>query len=129
VTPIERRPEAGRGIAYHTANPNHLLNVRAANMSAFSDQADHFWRWLCTRQDDRRRTWQLRDDPFCFVPRRIYGDYIASVISDAERFGGLRIIHGECISIDQHRYGVAITLADGSCHHGDVGRASTSNGA
>src|SRR5262249_32837004 len=71
VTLIERRPDVGRGIAYHTANPNHLLNVRAANMSAFPDQPDHFWRWLCTRQDDGRRTWQPCDDPFCFVPRRI----------------------------------------------------------
>jgi uncharacterized NAD(P)/FAD-binding protein YdhS len=36
VTLIEKRPDVGRGIAYHTANPDHLLNVRAANMSAFS---------------------------------------------------------------------------------------------
>jgi uncharacterized NAD(P)/FAD-binding protein YdhS len=34
VTLIERRPEIGRGLAYHTGNPEHLLNVRAANMSA-----------------------------------------------------------------------------------------------
>ena len=28
VTLIEKRPEVGRGIAYLTANPDHLLNVR-----------------------------------------------------------------------------------------------------
>jgi uncharacterized NAD(P)/FAD-binding protein YdhS len=129
VTLIEKRPDVGRGIAYHTANPDHLLNVRAANMSAFPDQPDHFWRWLCARQDDRRLTWQPCDDPFCFVPRRIYGDYIASLIapllSDPERPGRLRIIRGECISIDQGRYGVAITQADGSCHHGDFAVLAT----
>jgi uncharacterized NAD(P)/FAD-binding protein YdhS len=129
VTLIEKRPDVGRGIAYHTANPDHLLNVRAANMSAFPDQPDHFWRWLCARKNDGRLTWQPCDDPFCFVPRRIYGDYIASLIapllSDAERFGGLQIIRGECISIDQGRYGVAITLADGSCHHGDFAVLAT----
>lgn len=42
VTLIEKRPDVGRGIAYYTANPDHLLNVRAANMSAFPDQPDHF---------------------------------------------------------------------------------------
>ena len=129
VTLIEKRPDVGRGIAYHTANPDHLLNVRAANMSAFPDQPDHFWRWLCARRDDGGLTWQPCDDPFCFVPRRIYGDYIASLLaplrSGAERLGGLRIIRGECISIDQGGYGVAITLADGSCHHGDFAVLAT----
>jgi uncharacterized NAD(P)/FAD-binding protein YdhS len=133
VTLIEKRPEVGRGIAYYTANPDHLLNVRAANMSAFPDQPDHFWNWLCTRPDDGRATWQPCGDPFCFVPRRIYGDYIASLIapllSDGERPGRLRIIRGECISIDQVRSGVAITLADGSCHRGAIAVLATGHEA
>jgi len=133
VTLIEKRPDVGRGIAYYTANANHLLNVRAANMSAFPDQPDHFWRWLCARQDHGRVTWQPCDDPFCFVPRRIYGDYIASLIvpllSDAEPPGALRIIRGECISIDQDRYGVTATLADGSCHQGDFAVLATGHEA
>jgi hypothetical protein len=33
---IERNAEFGRGLAYATGNPRHLLNVRAGNMSAFS---------------------------------------------------------------------------------------------
>lgn len=37
VTIIETRAELGRGLAYATDNPSHLLNVRAANMSAFAD--------------------------------------------------------------------------------------------
>lgn len=49
VTLIEQRPDIGRGIAYHTGNPDHLLNVRASNMSALPDQPDHFWRWLSAR--------------------------------------------------------------------------------
>jgi uncharacterized NAD(P)/FAD-binding protein YdhS len=129
VTLIEKRPDVGRGIAYHTANLDHLLNVRAANMSAFPDQPDHFWHWLCARQDDGWLTWQPCGDPFCFVPRKIYGDYIASLIapllSDAEGPGRLRIIRGECISIDQGPYGIEITLTDGSCHHADFAVLAT----
>src|ERR1700735_4151686 len=76
VTLIEQRPEIGRGLAYHTGNPDHLLNVRVANMSALPDDPDHFWRWLSTRQGGL----PLCPDPYCFVPRRVYGDYIASLL-------------------------------------------------
>lgn len=36
----------GRGVAYSTVNPSHLLNVRVANMSAFPDDPAHFLLWL-----------------------------------------------------------------------------------
>jgi uncharacterized NAD(P)/FAD-binding protein YdhS len=124
VTLVEKRPEVGRGIAYFTANPQHLLNVRAANMSAFSDQPDHFWRWLCAREHSGSVAWQNCGDPFCFVPRTIYGDYIAGLIapliSNFTRPGRLRIIKGECVSIAQFRAGIVTTLADGSRHQGDA---------
>jgi uncharacterized NAD(P)/FAD-binding protein YdhS len=50
ITLIEKRPEVGRGLAYHTGNPEHVLNVRVANMSALPDEPDHFWRWLTSRE-------------------------------------------------------------------------------
>jgi uncharacterized NAD(P)/FAD-binding protein YdhS len=75
VTLIEKRQDVGRGIAYCTADPSHLLNVRAANMSAFPDQPDHFWRWLCALENNGRP--HNCADPFCFVTRNIYGEYIA----------------------------------------------------
>ena len=124
VTLIEKRPDVGRGIAYYTANPDHLLNVRAANMSAFSDQPDHFWQWLRARQNGGQAAWGPCDDPFCFAPRQVYGEYIASLIapllSNAERSNGLRIVRGECTSLDPDPRGVTATLADGSCHRGDL---------
>lgn len=46
ATLIERRPRAGRGIAYSAAHPDHLINVRAGNMSVLPDDPDHFVRWL-----------------------------------------------------------------------------------
>src|SRR6202021_1619762 len=49
VTIVETRAELGRGLAYSTGNPSHLLNVRAANMSAFADDPGHFARWLSTQ--------------------------------------------------------------------------------
>ena len=52
VTLVERRPELGAGIAYATRHPDHLLNVRASNMSAFPDDPGHFSRWLAARATD-----------------------------------------------------------------------------
>lgn len=120
VTLIEQRPDIGRGIAYHTGNPDHLLNVRVANMSALPDQPDHFWRWLVSREVDV----PICPDPYCFVPRRLYGDYIASLLeqrtsdqADAER---LSILHGICVSISEGHTDVLVTLEDGRTLLGDT---------
>jgi uncharacterized NAD(P)/FAD-binding protein YdhS len=125
VTLIEKRPDIGRGLAYHTGNPEHLLNVRAANMSALPDEPDHFWRWLSTRRSDA----PLCPDPYCFVARRIYGDYIASLIepwiSNARETQHLSIVQGECVGLSENPAGVTITLGDGRRHVGDVAILAT----
>ena len=41
-----RLPAFARGAAYATPIPLHLLNVRAANMSAYPDRPTHFLEWL-----------------------------------------------------------------------------------
>jgi uncharacterized NAD(P)/FAD-binding protein YdhS len=127
VTLIEQRPEIGRGIAYHTGNPDHLLNVRAANMSALPEDPDHFWRWL-SAQDTCRCV-----DRYCFVPRRAYGDYIAGLIkplvSRGDEAGGLRILNGECVSIRESTDGVVAELASGAELTGDVAILATGHDA
>ncbi|GAA3247635.1 hypothetical protein GCM10020258_48940 [Sphingomonas yabuuchiae] len=50
ATLIERRAnQLARGVAYSAAHAEHLLNVRAGNMSALRDDPDHFVRWLVAR--------------------------------------------------------------------------------
>jgi uncharacterized NAD(P)/FAD-binding protein YdhS len=133
VTLIEQRGEVGRGLAYFTTNPDHLLNVRAANMSALPDQPDHFWQWLCARDDDGTGSWRNCGDPFCFVPRRIYGDYIASLIaplvSDGKSGGRLRVIRGQCVDVSAAPSGVDVALADGSRLHADFAVLATGHEA
>src|SRR4051812_14332551 len=77
VAVVERRPELGAGVAYGTAHPSHLLNVRAANMSAFPDRPDHFCRWLVASGAARD---PALADPRCFAPRRVYRDYLTSLL-------------------------------------------------
>lgn len=72
----------GRGIAYQAASKQYLLNVRAHNMSAFAEAPLHFVHWL---QQQPAYTYltgeQLADE---FVPRKVYGDYLASVWAQAQ---------------------------------------------
>ena len=68
---IEPADEPGRGLAYSTRDPRHLLNVRVANMSAFPDEPGHLHDWLKRRgklEGGRCPT------PFCFISRSAYGD-------------------------------------------------------
>lgn len=68
----------GRGVAYSTTQPEHLLNVAARNMSAFPDQPNHFVDWLATRSEyGEVAEATLREQ---FIPRRTYGDYLQSLL-------------------------------------------------
>lgn len=127
VTLIEKRPEIGRGLAYHAGNPEHLLNVRVSNMSALPDDPGHFWNWLCARPDG-----PICPDPYCFVPRQTYGDYLADLIAPLKSRGtarGLTIIQNECIAIRETPSDVAVTLADGTQLTGTVAILATGHDA
>ena len=118
ITLIEKRSDIGRGLAYQTANPEHVLNVRVANMSALPDEPDHFWRWLTSREGVPPPC----PDPYCFVPRRIYGDYIASLlaISKGRSLHRLSIVQGTCIDVSDESSEVAVRLDDGRRYVGDI---------
>ncbi|MCP1845562.1 putative NAD(P)/FAD-binding protein YdhS [Bradyrhizobium sp. USDA 4524] len=126
VTLIERRLAIGRGPAYHTSNPEHVLNVRAANMSALPEDPEHFWRWLSNRREGPQCP-----DPYCFVPRRTYGDYLASLVTPfTSSEGGARrltIVHGQCVDVVEGTAGVTVTLDSSSSHTGDVAVLATGN--
>ena len=123
ITLIEKRPEIGRGLAYHTGNPEHVLNVRVANMSALPDEPDHFWRWLASREDVPPPC----PDPYCFVPRRIYGDYIASLLmtSKGRSSHRLSIVQGTCVGVSEEPGEVSVRLDDGRCYIGDIAVLAT----
>ncbi|WP_152046728.1 FAD/NAD(P)-binding protein [Aureimonas psammosilenae] len=113
VTIVERRPAIGAGVAYGTDEPDHLLNTRAASMSAFPDDPDHFFRWLGTSRHAESLDCA---DPFCFVPRRVYRDYlnaVAAPFAGPEGDGRLHVVAGECVALREHPGGIAVELGDG----------------
>jgi uncharacterized NAD(P)/FAD-binding protein YdhS len=76
IVMIDRNGSRGRGLAYSANNPNHLLNVRVENMSAFPDLPGHFRDWL------ERRTGR-HADALAFVSRGLYGAYVEDVLATA----------------------------------------------
>jgi uncharacterized NAD(P)/FAD-binding protein YdhS len=96
VALIERGPAPGRGVAYGTKRAEHLLNVPARRMSAFSDDPDHFTRWF-----EGRAGGGAED----FAPRMLYGDYLQELLAEA----GIEAVPGEAVDIA----GGAVRLADG----------------
>lgn len=72
---VERAAAFGRGAAFSTANPDHLLNVRIANMSALPGDPDHFTRWLASHAG-----WSAHGG---FVSRGVYGDYLQDLLREA----------------------------------------------
>ena len=107
ATLVERRAEAGKGLAYGSAHPSHLLNVRAANMSAFPDEPDHFVRWLAARGRP--------DGGGAFVPRLVYGEYLQDLLTAARETAGdrLELIAGDAVDIVDAANGLAVRLVDG----------------
>ncbi len=78
VSLVNKHFPTGRGIAYGTPRPEHLLNVVARNMSAFPDLPSHFVDWLRNRADFAEIP--LADLSEQFVPRRVYGDYLQDLL-------------------------------------------------
>lgn len=103
ATLIERGDAAGLGVAYGTRQSDHLLNVRAANMSAFPDAPSHFVEWLAARG--------MAADGAAFVPRRVYGEYLRDTLAAARALAPerLSVVAGEAVAVD----GATVRLADG----------------
>lgn len=109
VVVIEPGRSPGLGLAYATRDPNHLLNVRVSNMSAFPNDPDHLFRWL---QKNGPGEGVGCSTHFCFVPRRVYGSYLRSLFDDALME---TVVHlqGTAVALQPRRDGVDVTLADG----------------
>lgn len=120
ATLIERRPAAGRGVAYSAALDDHLLNVRASSMSAFPDDPGHFARWLAARGLGGAED---------FVPRLVFGTYIEELLDEARAAAGdrLDIVRGNAVDAETDADGVAVVLVDGRRIEADLLVLATGN--
>lgn len=73
VTVHEATGVLGRGIAYGTSDPRHLLNVRARHMSAYADVPSDLLDWARRAGRD--------PDPLGFLPRMEYAAYLQDTLA------------------------------------------------
>lgn len=112
VVLVERDEAAlAKGLAFGTRRSEHLLNVRASNMSAFPDDPKHFLRWMGFSTEDQANR---------FVPRLAYGQYLHALLVKALAAAGRRftIRAGQAVDLAETDAGVTVTLHDGSTVRG-----------
>ena len=112
---IEPRLHAARGLAYSIWDDSMLLNVPAGNMSALADDPAHFLHY-CRALDPSLNGGS-------FVSRRMYGDYLQSVLAQAAQAapGGLHCIHSEVQAVypQGEKGGFELALANGEMLYAD----------
>jgi uncharacterized NAD(P)/FAD-binding protein YdhS len=101
---VDGSSREGKGTAFSTPEPAHLLNVIAAKMGAWADKPDDF-------------ATQVEADgyePEAYVPRRRYGEYLSDILREARATGLVTVMPSDARSAERTADGWAIMLADGS---------------
>jgi uncharacterized NAD(P)/FAD-binding protein YdhS len=83
VALIERGEAFARGVAYGTPSALHLLNVPAGRMGAFPDRPEHFLSWVQEHPEEARSLGVEEVAAGSFLPRKLYGRYLAAVLAEA----------------------------------------------
>lgn len=110
----------GQGVAYATPHEYHVLNVRAAGMSLYNEDKDHFVSWL----QNQGLPYGSSD----FVPRKVFAEYVrhelealkaanpqVSIRTFAEEVTGLqRSEHGFVINALRTHEAAEVVLALGN---------------
>jgi len=104
VRVVEPRAALGRGVAFATTRPHHLLDTRAGALGALPGRPEGFAEWA------RHRDAVGHDD---FLPRSWYGEYLATLVGEAEH------VRSEAVDILPEGPGARVVLANGSTLDGD----------
>lgn len=111
VALVESRPEVAEGVAYSTRYSEHLLNVRAAGMSAFDEAPADFVEFLRGLQE------YAGEDPAAlgarFMPRRVYARYLAAVLERNPARERLHRYADTALDVTPEEGGFEVELASG----------------
>jgi len=119
---VDPGEEIGRGLAYSTTDPRHLLNVRVSNMSALPEQPQHLHDWLKAHGG-------AGPMPFCFISRGRYGDYLSDLAREALASGAVRHVRDVCVDVVEDRRAVTLRLGSGGAIEADHVILATGNDA
>ena len=101
---VDGSGRVGKGVAYSTSDPAHLLNVRAEGMSAWSGEPGHFAERFEQEGGDRRG----------FAQRRLFGRYMDEILNGAIATGNSRPVAASASGAAREDGGWSIALDDGS---------------
>ncbi len=107
---IERNSQFGRGAAYATSNPSHLLNVPAGRMSAYQNRPGDFIDWLHRLPPEELESVPT---PGSFVPRHFFGRYIRHLLNQEmklDRGNELELVRGVALGMETSARGITISL-------------------
>ncbi len=111
---IERSHDIGKGVAYSTDTNSHLLNVSAGNMSAFPDDPGHLLRWLNYNRSELATLLPDEINASSFIPRKIYGFYIQSILEEAEATASSNVrlerLIDEVVAVEPEGKGAIVSL-------------------
>ena len=94
----------GRGTAYSTAQPAHLLNIPAERMSAWPEDLSDFAKFVEARGASGKD----------YVERRLYGAYLTDILERAVAGGHVRIAEAEATEAKRAGETWHVALADGT---------------
>jgi uncharacterized NAD(P)/FAD-binding protein YdhS len=100
---IDGSGRMGRGVAYSTTEPAHLLNVRAEGMSAWAGDPDHFAKLFESEGGDRRG----------FAERRMFGRYLGDILDEAVASGKTEVVDATACRATRGNGGWTIALGNG----------------
>jgi uncharacterized NAD(P)/FAD-binding protein YdhS len=107
---IDGSGRAGKGVAYSTTEPAHLLNVRAEGMSAWAGEPDHFAKWFEAEGGERRG----------FAQRRFFAHYLGEILEGAVDSGDTQIVEASAVGAERADGHWRIALEDGSAIEADA---------
>ncbi len=120
---VERDAELGRGLAFGTDQPGHLLNTESRLMGLYDHEPEHFRAWLTARRAAEGAP--LDPDGVAYPARREYRAYMQDVLAEAiaqARAIGLavHVHHGEVVAIDGDHDCAIVHMSDGSTFESNV---------
>ncbi len=122
ITIIERREELGRGVAYSTTEPVHLVNGPAEIFSLYPEDPGHLPRWLV--ENGPANGWTPPAEVgSSSPPRYLYGTYVrdelARAVANARLGSTLRHIRSSAAALVAAPNRIRITTAGGTAIEAD----------
>src|SRR4051812_28223384 len=107
---IDGSGRLGRGVAYSTTEPAHLLNVRAEGMSAWSGEPGHF----------ASRFESEGGEPRGFAERRLFGGYLGQILDEAVASGHAEMVETAATRATRAHDGWRVGLDSGETIEADA---------